>query len=181
LTELGATLRRVKAAERPTDDGGKKVWHQGDKGVEVLSFVSSAGRVTRQEIYVEGGLAIWSAGEALVTGKPLAEPPRIGIARSEQIIPDSEPQLEPLELALAVLAGAPTQDRYLSHLKAELQSAYDGLEAGLEKSVTTLRPRPSEPVEVTRSLTITGRVLPWLVGAGLAAAGVAAWWFSRQR
>ena len=89
-SHLGPTLRRVKTAERPTEDGGKKVWHQGDKGAEVVSFVDKDGRVLRQEVHVGKEVAIWKAGKPALTGHVPSETRDPNVSRSDLIVPDAD-------------------------------------------------------------------------------------------
>lgn len=119
LARLGGTLRRVRVAERATPDGGKKVWHQGEGGVEVISFVEPRGHVTRQEIYVAEVVVVWNAGAAFSSGK-LARPD--SATDAESVLPDSSLQPSALTDAHSVMEGYGGDDRYLLHLRDVLRS-----------------------------------------------------------
>jgi hypothetical protein len=144
FSRYAAQLRRVRAGERAADDGGKKVWHQAGDEVEVISFVDAEGKVTRQECHLSGTLVIWRAGLQVSTGA-VATAARRGVAASEGIVPDANPNADAVAQALTLLEALPPGDRYLDHLRAELDLAAQGLETHDADTVTTMSQRPALP------------------------------------
>ena len=115
-------LRRVRAGERASDDGGKKVWHQAGDEVEVISFVDAEGKVTRQECHLSGTLVVWRAGLQVSTGA-VATAARRGVAASEGIVPDLNPNADAVAQAL-IARGVIPDFREPDILRLGLAPAY---------------------------------------------------------
>ena len=129
----------MRAGERSNDDGGKKVWHQAGAEVEVISHVDPGGHVTRQECYVDGALVVWERGRPVTTGTVQGGGRGSGIAPAAGVIQDLDPSLGVVEEALTMLKAAPPGDRYLDHLRGELEAAAEGLaDQELSSTVTTM-------------------------------------------
>lgn len=166
--QLGGTLRRIRIAEKPTDDGGKKVWHQGEGGVDLITFVDGHGRVTSQQLYAdEVGISWDGTVRVLSTMVMVGERRDTGIAPSDQVVKDASPSPRTLALLHVLTTNALGEDRYITHMHQLITSAIDGLP-------------DNEPVgEVTRSLTGAlqvdepGRTHPiWFLMVGLMVAAI---------
>lgn len=182
FARLGASLRRVRVAEKATPDGGKKVWHQGEAGAEVISFVDPGGRVTRQEAYLDDRVGVWRPGAPLSSGK---------IARAdsatdaEAVHPDPVLDLRTLQDLAAMLEGYQGDDRYLGHLRTALRAGLDHLEAEpLDEEVTGYVRRVTDgqapPAPAVPSPTPVGGKVAALAAALLLGAGLAGWLFLRR-
>jgi hypothetical protein len=169
FARYGPELRRVRAGERRSDDGGKSVWHQAAAGIEVISLVDENGRAVRQECYLEERAVVWAVDQA-VSSAQVQPGRRAGEALSRHARLDGDA----LGAALAMLQAAPAGDRYLDHLRAELEAAARGLAASFDDSVTVVgekRPSASEldPNRAARSRWIAAAIaLAVLAGALLA-------------
>lgn len=119
---IGASLRRVRVADRPLEGGGKKVWHQGEQGAEVISFVDAGGNVTRQEAWVVGQVVVWQADGPLATGSQQLES-----SGGDVFAPDAQVSVPAVLNAVSMLEGFAGQDNYLAHLRAVLRIAAERL------------------------------------------------------
>ncbi|MBS2030930.1 MAG: hypothetical protein JST54_23705 [Deltaproteobacteria bacterium] len=171
FARLGATLRRVRVADRPLEGGGKKVWHQGEHGAEVISFVDSDGHVTRQEAYVGGDAVVWEHQRPLTTGTM-----RIEGSAGDTLAPDASVRVPSVLNAVSMLEGYSGEDKYLRHLRAVLAIAAQQLPvAGLDAAdaAALRRVTADQPVVTPGELAaFQGRqksVLPWVVVAVLVA------------
>jgi hypothetical protein len=175
---LGKTLRRVRLGERPTEEGGKKVWHQGDKGVEVVSFVDAQGRVLRQEVHVGKEVVIWKAGKPVTTGEVPGEGRDANVSRSDLIVPHAEISKSAVFNALALLNGAGGDDKYLGHVRHALEAVAAGLSSDDDDSVVTSMQKKAsigdDSVEVTGSGQVRGANGPFLLVAGAVGLGLVA-------
>jgi hypothetical protein len=175
FARLGSTLRRVRVAERATPDGGKKVWHQGEGGAEVISFVDPDGRVTRQELYLDDRVAVWRPSAPISSGR-LARAD--SATDAEAVLPDATLHVPTLHDAVALLDGYQGDDKYLAHLRTAVRAGVDSLNepdldevTGFVRRVTDERPRP---VLGQPSAGLGLKPMIWVIGA-LLAGGVAAW------
>lgn len=169
---LGSTLRRVRAADRPLEEGGKKVWHQGDGKTEVISFVDAGGEVMRQECYLEGSVVAWQVDKPLVTGRVQGEK-----SGGDTIAPDAQLSGSTVLNAVALLDGTDLEDKYLQHFRAVLRLAAQRLPAqGLDPSEVAALRRVTADQPVIRPEELAAhqakRATPWLPWA-IAAAAVA--------
>jgi len=171
FAKLGASLRRVRVADRPLDGGGKKVWHQGEQGAEVISFVDADGHVTRQETYVGGAVVVWEHQRPLTTGTM-----RMESSAGDTLAPDSTVRVPSVLNAVSLLEGYSGDDKYLQHLRAVLSIAaqqlptagLDAADAAALRRVTADQPVVT-PNELAAFQAKQKRWLPWLVVAALVA------------
>lgn len=181
---LGGSLRRVRVADRPLEGGGKKVWHQGEGGAEIISFVDAGGGATRQECYLEDRVVIWQMDAPVATGRVTDV-----AAAGEGVEPDAQVSAGTVLEAVALLEGFTGDDKYLEHFRAVLRLAaqklpvvgLDPAELAALRRVTADLPAVT-PEELASSAPASrGRQgwVPWALGAAAAAAGLAAWLASR--
>ena len=166
----GRELRRVRAGERADDEGGKSVWHQAAPGIEIISFVDANGRALRQECYLEERAVIWAHAQPVKTA---AVQPGTRRLANDAVAIDAALDREALSAALVMLHAAASGDRYLDHLRAELEAFERGLEADADLQVTTTSGRRPK---LTDLMPRKPARWPYFVGAALvAAAAVLAW------
>ena len=64
------TMFRVRAVESPPDEqGARTIWHRGQKGADLVTWVDAFGRVTRQELYLFDDCLIWEKTSGVRTGE----------------------------------------------------------------------------------------------------------------
>ena len=172
FARLGGTLRRVRAADRPLEGGGKKVWHQGEAGTEIISFVDAQGVATRQECYLGGQVVTWQIDKPLSTGA-LQDEKAIG----DTVAPDAQLSSSAVLNAVALLDEAPTEDKYLEHFRAVLRVAAQRLPpTGLDPSeIAALRRVTADlpavrPEELQPAPARSHRWLLWAALVGVAGA-----------
>jgi hypothetical protein len=175
FARLGATLRRVRVADRPLEGGGKKVWHQGEQGAEVISFVDADGNVTRQETYLTGHVVVWEFGRPLSTGQVKPE-----VSGGDSLAGDATVDVPGVLNAVSLLEGYTGEDKYLAHLRAVLRLGAQALSAaGLSaadaaalRRVTADQPVVT-PGELARFQSSSRPWLPWAIAGALLLAAVA--------
>jgi hypothetical protein len=170
LARLGASLRRVTLADRPLPEGGKKVWHQGDEGVEVLSFVDAEGRVLRQECYLGHEAVVWQTDRPLNTAAVQGSARGAGIARSELLVNDERPRASVMRAALELLRAAPANDLYLKHLRDIVDSSVQGLDDSddPDDKVTSMQIKSAPPMPKTKDRLSSRAYLLVFVSIGAA-------------
>jgi hypothetical protein len=181
---MGASLRRVRVADRPLEGGGKKVWHQAEGGAEVISFVDPEGNATRQECYLGEQVIVWQADLPVTTGLVKDES-----SGGDSIEPDLRANVSAVLNAVALLEGFHGEDKYLEHLRAVLRLAAQKLPVtGLDPSevaalrrVTAEKPAvtPEELAEHAQANAPKRAWLPWAFVAAAAVAALAGWFAQR--
>jgi len=133
-------LYRVRAVEKPPGpDGRKEVWHQGNKGAELLSTVDAEGRLEEQDLTLFKEVFYWSRGSAgMKTGKLVGS---ADVSSRGSIMWDPAPAPVRLERCRKALDGYSGKDEYLRHLRDAVNAALAGLDWDDQRVVT----RPVQP------------------------------------
>lgn len=70
LSQAVSSLFRVRAVESPPDPAGERtIWHRGAKGADLVTWIDTLGKVTRQELYLFEDCLVWEKGVGLRTGQ----------------------------------------------------------------------------------------------------------------
>ncbi|MFT3836118.1 MAG: hypothetical protein QM723_03860 [Myxococcaceae bacterium] len=118
LSQAVTSMFRVRAVESPPDPNGERtIWHRGAKGADLVTWIDTLGKVTRQELYLFEDCLVWEKGVGLRTG-----------AQQEPL--GTKPAPEPIAIAFDP-----------EHDKARLKRARSGLNtyAGDDKCIVHAR------------------------------------------
>ncbi len=136
-------LYRVRAVEKPPGpDGRREVWHQGNKGGELLSTVDARGRLEEQELVLFKEVFFWSRGAGLKTGKLVGAD---DVSSRGSIMWDSAPAGARLERCRNAFDGYRGDDAYLLHLRDAVVAALAGIEWRDDRVVTRPAQARHEP------------------------------------
>lgn len=180
------SLFRVRAVETPADTSGEKeVWHQGSKGADLFTVVNRTGHVVRQEFILYEDYFSWTKQGGLRTGACTASRGIKDVVKSSDDIQlDGVVNDDRIERARAALNNYSGNDRYLLHVRAVINLAAAGEEAGELSAVTTSQsPQNAAKIRAAAAESAQKRqaaanpVWPYLlVGAAVGFIVVAAVW-----
>ena len=172
-------LRRIRAVESaPDEDGIRTVWHQGQKGAELVSWVRADGRLMRQELILLADHFQWSGDVGLRSGEVSQAPGSKAGPASGNVAADAQLRPDRIFRAVDALSAWDGDDRYVLHIKRVLELTADGLESTGESTVTRAALPPADAQEAPRLRDdASGGGLSWpmllaaalalIVGAGL--------------
>jgi hypothetical protein len=166
LSQAVTSMFRVRAVESPPDPSGERtIWHRGAKGADLVTWVDTLGKVTRQELYLFEDCLVWEKGVGLRTGQHQeALGSKLNPAPGT-IAFDAAQSMERLKRARSGLATYAGDDKCIVHARQLVNQATRGepdddehVVTGPVKSVASPRKDVSAPNR--RPVWI------WLVAAG---------------
>ncbi len=158
------SLFRVRAYEEAADASGlRRVWHRGEAGADLLTWVGSDGKVVRQELTLFDDHFVWTP-EGLRTAR-LEEGQDAQDAAASATVRFDEPVSRPRAWAAhAAMRGYTGQDKYILHVQRVFAQAMGEL-MGADELVMT------RDILIPRS---SGRALVIWAGTAVALAVAAA-------
>jgi hypothetical protein len=188
------TMFRIRAVESPPDEqGSRTIWHRGAKGADLITYVDTDGRVTRQELFLFEDYFLFERSVGLRTGVALDKIGSAGARASGDIAFDQDAvlrkkRLDHAALALSVYAGS---DRLIGHARQVVSAAAAGkpfdsdepLTRGAEKvRLDDVRAASQELQrrELDARLAMGKRNVFLLIGGVLLAAAAVAIWLAAR-
>lgn len=167
VNEAIQSLLRIRGSQvKPDAQGLRTVWHQSGHGVDLISYVDTTGRVTRQEFTLFDEYFSWSHDKGLRTGTVSEESASAGVKATPLVKFDPEIDYERVDRALQALGAYSGDDRYLLHLKRLLALMLQGLQSTEAEQVTAVEPA-FEPEDDTDRKRRSRRILALSVAGAL--------------
>lgn len=158
------SLFRVRAYEEAADASGqRRVWHRGEGGADLLTWVSPDGKVARQELTLHDDHFVWTP-DGLRTARLDGGDASRGVVSSATVRFDEPVSRQRAWAAHSAMRGYTGQDKYILHMQRILGEAV-GVLMGADDLVMT------RDVPLPRS---SGRALALWAGAAVALAVAAA-------
>jgi hypothetical protein len=133
------TMFRIRAVESPPDEqGARTIWHRGAKGADLVTYIDSAGKVARQELFLFEDYFLFDRASGLRTGVALDKVGSAAQRASGDIAFDQDAVLRSkrLEHAAAALALYTGTDKLISHVKTVVTLASEGKTVDVDAEVT---------------------------------------------
>lgn len=128
------SLFRIRAFEEAADAAGlRRVWHRGESGADLLTWVSPDGKVARQELTLLNDHFVWTPN-GLRTARLEAGEGLEGEAAS--VCFDKPLSCQRAFAALAALRGYSGEDKYILHIQRILANAVGELNGADELVMT---------------------------------------------
>jgi hypothetical protein len=129
------SLFRIRAFEEAADAAGlRRVWHRGERGADLLTWVRPDGKVARQELTLLDDHFVWTPN-GLRTARLEAGDGLEGEAASVRF--DRPLSCQRAFAALAALRGYSGEDKYILHIQRILAKAVRGELMGADELVMT--------------------------------------------
>lgn len=188
------TMFRIRAVESPPDEqGARTIWHRGAKGADLITYVDSEGKVSRQELFLFEDYFLWDRTNGLRTGVSLEKVGSAGARASGDIAFDQDAvlRMKRLEHAARALASYTGSDKLIVHAKQAITQAANGKSYEADEQVT----RSTEAVrledlqaasqelqqrELAARLSRRKRNLFVFMGVAMLAAAAIVWWLAAQ-
>lgn len=188
------TMFRIRAVESPPDDqGSRTIWHRGARGADLVTYVDSDGKVTRQELFLFEDYFLFDRTAGLRTGVALDKVGSAGARASGDIAFDQDAvlRIKRLEHAAQALAPYAGSDKLIGHAKQVITLASQGRTFDSDETVTRAADKvrlddvraASQELqrrEVEARLSRQKRNLYLFVGGVLVAAGTVAIWLATR-
>ncbi|MBI3178171.1 MAG: hypothetical protein HYZ27_00835 [Deltaproteobacteria bacterium] len=150
LADIAKSVRRIQGDDTYDASGVRKIWHQGQKQIEIMTWEKRDGGVVEQELSFMG-LIIACKGGHLRTGKiPIdSEYSSGGRPASHMLAMDAEPSPRALDYASHLLKSVPERDYYVQHLLKAVNDAITTLGFDTSRTVVSSlaefahRPKPA--------------------------------------
>jgi hypothetical protein len=133
------TMFRIRAVESPPDEhGARTIWHRGAKGADLVTYVDSEGRVSRQELFLFEHYFLFDRGNGLRTGVALDKVGSGASRANGDIAFDQDAVLRMKRLAHAAqaLGVYDGQDKLIGHAQQILTLAAQGKPYEADDQVT---------------------------------------------
>ncbi len=176
LSHAVQTMFRVRAVESPPDETGTRtIWHRGAKGADLVTWVDTIGKVTRQELYLFNDCFVWEKEPGLKTGEhrdvlgsKLAPAPGT-IAYDPELSPE---RLQRARTGFVTYRG---DDKCLLNMRYLLTEGLRGVDLDLEPVTGRAAAKPEDRPADASAASPRPRRGPWLwLALGLAGAALAA-------